>query len=85
MTICILAFETGVVYWCLACVSILVLMPPIARAVDEMGVFRKIRKCFFAYGLFIFCFLGLWYLVAPNKTFPSINNNHGSIDEVVKC
>ncbi len=75
MTIFILAFETGVVYWCLACVSVLVLLFPIVRAVDEMGILGKRTNVLFAGGLFGFCFWGLWYLVAHNKTFQSINDN----------
>ena len=76
MTICILAFETGVVYWNLACVSILVLMFLIVRAIDEMRIFGKYASVVVATGLFGFCFLGLLYIVVHNKTFQCITDNN---------
>ena len=79
MTICILAFETGVVYWCLACVSILVLMFPIVRTVDEMHIFGKYTSVLFAGGLSLFCFLGVLYLVVHNKTAQSIADKDNSL------
>lgn len=71
----ILAFEIGVIYWYFSLLNIFVLISLIIRTVDEMIVFGKITSVLFAEGLLIFCFLGLWYLVAHNKTFQSINDN----------
>jgi len=76
MTICILAFETEAVYWCLACVSILVLLFPIVRAIDEMRIFGKSASVVVATGLLEFCFLGVVYIVAHNKAFQCIIDNN---------
>jgi len=76
MTICILAFETGAVYWCLACVSILVLMFPIVRAIDEMRIFGKYASVVVATGLLEFCFLAMLYIVLHNKVFQCITDNN---------
>ncbi|MCX5636925.1 MAG: hypothetical protein NTX52_04425, partial [Planctomycetota bacterium] len=50
-------------------------MFPVVRTVDEMGFFGKRTSVLFAGGLFGFCFWGLWYLVAHNKTLQGINDN----------
>lgn len=71
----ILVFAISATYWYLCLVNIFVLMFLIIRTVDEMIVFGKITSVLFAEGLLIICFLGLWYLVAHNKTFQSINDN----------
>ena len=76
MTICILASETGFVYWCLSCASILVLMLPIIRTIDEMHIFEKHTSVVVATGLLEFCFLGVTYIVANNKAFQCITDNN---------
>jgi len=79
MTICILAFETGTIFWCLSLVSILVLMFPIIRTIDEMHIFGKYTSVLFAGGLSLFCFLGVLYLVVHNKPIQSIAGKDNSL------
>jgi hypothetical protein len=76
MTICLLASSTDIVCWGIYCVGIFILMPLIIRTIDEIHIVGKETSVVVATGLLEFCFLGVVYIVAHNKSFQCVTDNN---------